>query len=85
MTLEQKNAIESLRSQGLGYRKIALETGVSENTVKSYLRRYPVVSPTSILEEAVEPDVAVEIDEGRETKPCHFCGQPVPQNPGRKD
>lgn len=80
MTLEQKNAIESLRSQGLGYRKIAIETGVSENTVKSYLRRCPVAS----LEE-VKADVAVEVDEERETKPCHFCGEPVPQNPGRKE
>ena len=85
MTLEQKNAIESLRSQGLGYRKIALKTGVSENTVKSYLRRSPVVSSSSILEEAVEADVAVEVNEDRETKPCHFCGEPVPQNPGRKE
>ena len=80
MTLEQKNAIESLRSQGLGYRKIALETGVSENTVKSYLRRCPVAP----LEE-VKVDVAVEVNEDRETKPCHFCGEPVPQNPGRKE
>ena len=85
MTLEQKNAIESLRTQGLGYRKIALETGVSENTVKSYLRRSPVVSSSSILEEAVEADVAVEVNEDRKTKPCHFCGEPVPQNPGRKE
>lgn len=80
MTLEQKNAIESLRSQGLGYRKIALETGVSENTVKSYLRRCPVAS----IEE-VEVDVAVDMNEDGETKPCHFCGEPVPQNPGRKE
>ena len=64
MTLEQKKAVESLRSQGLGYRKIALETGVSENTVKSYLRRCPV----SPLEE-VKVDVAVGVNEDRETKP----------------
>ena len=80
MTLEQKNAIESLRSQGLGYRKIALETGVPENTVKSYLRR-STVAPIP-QQEVVK---TVEVNEVRETKPCLFCGQPVLQNPGRKE
>ena len=35
MTSEQKRMIDSLRSQGLGYKRIAFETGISENTVKS--------------------------------------------------
>ena len=80
MTSEQKNAIESLRSQGLGYRKIAIETGLSENTVKSYFRRaadpQPVIPPQPVI---ISPDTE------RETKPCQFCGKPVPQNPGRKE
>ena len=37
------------------------------------------------MEEAVKADEVVEVDEERDTKPCHFCGQPVPQNPGRKE
>ncbi len=81
MTLEQKNAVESLRSQGLGYRKIAIETGVPENTVKSYLRR----STVATIPQQEEVVKTVEVNEARETKPCLFCGQPVPQNPGRKE
>ena len=85
MTLEQKNAVESLRSQGLGYRKIALETGVPENTVKSYFRRSPVAP--SLQPEKVEKTAEVDevVSEELETKPCRFCGQPVPQYPGRKE
>ena len=39
MTDEQKFAIENLRSQGFGYKKIASETGISMGTVKSYFQR----------------------------------------------
>ena len=64
---------------------IALETGVPENTVKSYFRRSSV-APSPQPEKV---DKTVEVDEAeneeRETKPCRFCGQPVPQNPGRKE
>ena len=38
----QKAQIRELRLQGVGYRKIAKETGMSENTVKSYCRRHPL-------------------------------------------
>ena len=39
MTGEQKKVIEALRRDGLGYRKIAARLGISENTVKTYIRR----------------------------------------------
>jgi transposase len=37
----QKAKIQELRLQGAGYRKIAKEMGLSENTVKSYCHRHP--------------------------------------------
>ena len=39
MTEEQKSEIALLRNRGVGYGKIAIELGVSENTIKSYCRR----------------------------------------------
>lgn len=39
MTVEQKYAIEELRKRGLSFAKIAMQTGLSVNTVKSYYRR----------------------------------------------
>lgn len=39
MTLEQKQAIEALRLQGIGYVSVATRLGLSVNTVKSYCRR----------------------------------------------
>lgn len=39
MRKDEKSQIDALRDQGWGARKIAKEIGVSENTVKSYLRR----------------------------------------------
>ena len=42
MTSNQKAVIDQLRQQGRGYKYIAAETGISENTVKSYCRRAPL-------------------------------------------
>ena len=39
MTTQEKQMIASLSEKGLGYRKIAAQIGISENTVKSYLKR----------------------------------------------
>jgi len=39
MTGNQKEKINQLREEGLGYLRIAKELGISENTVKSYCRR----------------------------------------------
>ena len=39
MTAQEKQMITSLRNQDLGYKKIAVQTGISANTVKSFLKR----------------------------------------------
>ena len=39
MTTDEKNSVDRLHLQGIGYRKIAAELGISQNTVKSYLKR----------------------------------------------
>lgn len=52
MTNEQRATIDSLRSQGLGYKKIANMTSISPNTVKSYLRK---VEPVHTEKPASDP------------------------------
>ena len=66
----QKAQIRELRLRGVGYRKIAKETGMSENTVKSYCRRHPL-SPK-------EPET-------EQAHHCLQCGQPIEQNGKRKE
>ena len=39
MTTDEKTRVDELRAAGQGYKKIARELGLSENTVKSYIRR----------------------------------------------
>ena len=76
MTNEQKVMIDNLRSQGLGYKRVAAKVGLSENTVKSYFRRNTPMSETP----------AVELrDSIAETHNCLRCGAPVAQNLGRKE
>ena len=72
MTNDQKATIDSLRAQGLGYKRVAAKIGISENTVKSYFRRntMPVSEPPKRTEG---------------THNCLRCGKPVRQNPGRKE
>lgn len=41
MTNDQKNQILMLKQSGLGYVKIARRMNISENTVKTFLRRTP--------------------------------------------
>lgn len=71
MTDEQKAKITDFRMKGVGYKKIAQEIGLSENTVKSFCRR------TSIQKQEMAAP----------TKPdsvCECCGKPMEQIPGRK-
>ena len=83
MTNEQKTVVESLRSQGLGYKRIAAQTGISANTVKSYLRKY---APVAVEQEVpvISPESAVVISSDIQPV-CRQCGKPVAQNPGRKE
>ena len=69
MTREQKLMIVSLRSQGLGYKRVADRLGIFINTVKSFCRR--------------QKDKTHEEDQpGPFT--CKCCGVTVKQTPGRK-
>ena len=83
MTNEQKTVVESLRSQGLGYKRIAAQTGISANTVKSYLRKN---APVAVEQETpvISPESAVVISSDIQPV-CRQCGKPVAQNPGRKE
>jgi len=45
MTTQEKQMIASLSENGLGYRKNAAQIGISENTVKSYLKRMTAAVP----------------------------------------
>ncbi len=88
MTSEQKRMIDDLRLQGIGYKKIASELGISENTVKSYCRRSPEVKkPVSVEDKPKQPTAMKqpEYEGNTEIKLCRWCGKPVAQNPGRKE
>ena len=69
MTDAQREKIIGLRASGMGCKKIAQETGLSENTVKSFCRRMVAEKPG-----LVEMVNAV----------CECCGKQVEQIPGRK-
>ena len=80
MTIDQRKMIDSFRSQGMGYKRIAAQLGISENTVKSYLRR------NTQPEETVSAQVPVQTPQPvTNTHICWKCGKPVTQNPGRKE
>ena len=72
MTASQKEKIAKLRSRGVGYGKIALVLGISQNTVKSYCRR------NNIGADSVSP---VAMDEPLETGTsfCECCGKEIHQ------
>ncbi len=77
MTIDQLNMVDSLRRQGKGYKQIAGILGISENTVKSYLRRNPlVIEPVNVIKKTETSIVKHN---------CLQCGAPVRQNPGRKE
>ena len=81
MTNEQKAVVESLHSQGLGYKRIATQTGISVNTVKSHLRKLSPgeTAPANVIQQEA-PSVSLV-----ENAVCRQCGKPVKQNPGRKE
>ena len=83
MTNEQKTVVDTLRSQGLGYKRIAVQTGISANTVKSYLRRCtPISTGQTASFIATKPMEKPFTDSDYY---CRYCGKPVVQNPGRKE
>ena len=72
MTENQKAQIIALRKQGIGYMKIAQQTGISQNTIKSFCRRNNLAA-TAII------DVSVKVDSF-----CECCKKAVVQTEGRK-
>ena len=74
MTDEQKLQIGKLRAAGIGYKKIAEQMEISENTIKTYCRRHGL-GGTATVNEAVTKS-------GKEN--CLCCGEALEQIPGRK-
>lgn len=72
MNSEQKNRIEKLRGEGLGYSSIAALLGLSKNTVKSHCQRNHLSGGTA-------EDVPRDIKSF-----CKQCGKPIRQVPGKK-
>lgn len=68
MTDLEKIKINELKNKGYGYKKIATELSLSQNTVKSYLKR------TNVDDKREEENSSV----------CLFCGKAVIQNEHRK-
>lgn len=52
--------IQKLRFQGLGYKKIAQELGISENTVKSFCRRSDHLTKKTVRNKGQKPQYYVE-------------------------
>jgi len=69
MTNEQKKRLEQLRSEGLGYKRIAAELGISLNTVQSFCRRHPDKIKTPVY---------------RTENACLHCGARLFHTPGAK-
>ena len=67
MTIQEKQMIASLSEKGLGYRKIAAQIGISENTVKSYLKRM------TAADDQKEPDQPAAVFS------CPQCGEEIRQ------
>lgn len=80
MTSEQRATIDSLRAQGLGYKKIAAMISVSPNTVKSYLRKNAPARPEKTASEPALKDPVPILAEQR----CDNCGKAIEQASGRK-
>lgn len=72
MTNDEKKVITQMREAGTGYARIAQETGISINTIKTFCRRNGLTGSSQ--------ETGRETAEGR----CLQCRAPVEQRPGRK-
>lgn len=79
MTDEQKMQITKLRADGYGYIRVAQMLGISENTVKSFCRRYNLTGKVATEVTRIQ----VPSDDG--IHKCRNCGIAVEQKPGRKE
>lgn len=74
MTEVQKIQIGKLRASGLGYKKIAEQMGISENTIKTYCRRHGLGGTATVNGTITRSSKDI----------CHCCGAAIRQIPGRK-
>ena len=79
MTNWQKTQIESLRSIGLGYRRISTITGIARETIRSHFKSHPC-----LISGTAEEANTVYHKRDEELVFCKQCGRYVPQNPHRK-
>lgn len=77
MNSQQREQIERLRFQGMGYMKIAHKLSLSVNTVKAYCRRNNLAGMMA----AKIPDAGMDTANARF---CPQCGAEIAQTPGRK-
>lgn len=75
MTENQKILIGNLRAAGFGYKKIAEQMELSENTIKTYCRRNSLGGNLAMQDGSDQADKHV----------CRYCGVEVEQKPGRKE
>ena len=73
----QKSQIINMRAAGIGYKAIAKNLDISENTVKSFCRRNNLTSTEMIVPVPITENSA-------EVVLCKNCGKVVPQNDKRK-
>ncbi len=79
MQLDEKNRIKQLREEGLGYKKIASEMGISVNTVKSYCRNNNLTS-SHILSKTFCKECGKEIKQKQKCKKRVFCSDECKRN-----
>lgn len=73
----QKSKIINMRVEGFGYRLIAKELDISENTIKSFCRRNNLTRSEQIVSTPMPKHPIEKVL-------CKNCGKVVPQNDKRK-
>lgn len=68
MTENERSQIVALQYKGYGYKRIAAETGLALNTVKSFCARHPVQSKKT----------------QEQSNLCRNCGKPLEQTPHKR-
>ncbi len=70
----QKLLITNMRKNGMGYKKISLALGISENTIKSFCKRNGLNSTSQV----------VPNEEVNSTDKCKLCGLELVHTLGKK-
>lgn len=73
MTEEQRKRIFELRGQGLGYKAIAGELGLSSDTIKGYCKRHHLNGPGEVVK------LNIQVMENSKII-CPVCKKPIEQN-----